>query len=288
VQRNAGTLQDFQNAENDERSAEAALANAILSAQSTLASAQSARVAIDVARHKRSEMEIHAPVPSALPEGVTGTITYAITKRDVSEGQMLKQGEAIAELVIENPLRLRASIPERNSGDVKVGQPVGLMVSSHPGTIFEGQVARINPSVDATSRTFQVEAIVPNDRGLLRPGGFAKASIVTSRNAEATVVPIESVSTYAGVTKVFVVDGGNAHAVPVETGIQGEGWVEVIGDLPRDAQVVTTGQVRLAEGTPVEVRVPETQVAGKDAAPETSRTDAEESRPVARAERSAH
>jgi len=257
LQRNAGAMQDYQNAENDERGAEASLANAILTAQATLAGAQTLRVAIDIARHKRNDLEIHVPSPSAPPEGVTGPVKYAIAKRQVSEGQMLKQGEAIAELVIENPLRLWARVPESHSVDVKVGQPVGLTIASHPGTIFEGKVARINPMVDETSRTFQVEAIVPNNRGLLRPGGLAKASIVTSHNSEATSVPIESVTTFAGVTKIFVVEGGKARAVAVETGLQGDGWVEVIGPLAGEAQVVTTGQVRLADGTPVVVRVPE-------------------------------
>ena len=50
-QRNAGAYQDFQNAENDERSSEAALGTAILNARSALASAQSTKVAIDIAMH---------------------------------------------------------------------------------------------------------------------------------------------------------------------------------------------------------------------------------------------
>ena len=280
IQRNAGALQDFQNAENDERSAEAALANAILTAQSTLANARSLGVAVDLARHKRADLEIHAPTPSAPPEGVTVATTYAIAKRHVSEGQMLRQGDAIAALVIENPLRLWVTVPEKYSSDVRLDQPVGLKVASHPEMVFEGKVARINPTVDATSRTFQVEAVIPNNRGLLRPGGFAKASIVTSRNSEATVVPIESVSTFAGVSKVFVLAGDKVHAVPVETGLQGQGWVEVIGDLPHDGQVVTTGQVRLAEGTPVVVRTPAPESIGKPEAPV-----AEDVKPVAQADR---
>jgi multidrug efflux pump subunit AcrA (membrane-fusion protein) len=268
VQRNAGTMQDLQNAENDERGAEAALANAMLTARSTLVGAQAMRVLHAVRKYRRSEMDIHAPVPSALPEGVTGTVNYALTRRRVSEGQMLKQGDAIAELVIENPLRLWVDVPERFSDDVKMGQPVGITVSAHPGVIFEGKVARINPLVDDKSRTFGVEAVIPNNRGLLRPGGFAKAAIVTSSDSRATVVPIESVATFAGVTKIFVVDADRARAIPVETGLQGKGWVEVIGDFPAAARVVTTGQAHLAEGTPVVVRGEATPVAqaGKDPA----------------------
>jgi RND family efflux transporter MFP subunit len=253
----AGTQQDLDNAENDARSAEAACANAILTAESTLASAQAARVALDVARQARVDMEIRAPVPSQTPPGVTEPLTYAVTKRKASEGQTLKQGDAVFDLVIENPLRLWVNVPERYQADVRAGQPVRVRVASYPDTDFEGTVTRINPSVDPVSRTFQVEAAVPNNRGLLRPGGFAKASILADRNAQADMAPIESVVRFAGVTKLFVVEQDKARAIEVETGKEKAGWVEVIGKLPKGARVVTTGQTQLADGTPVAVRVPE-------------------------------
>jgi multidrug efflux pump subunit AcrA (membrane-fusion protein) len=256
-QRNAGTAQDLQNAENDERAASAALDSATLTARSTLANALAAGVALDVAKQARLDVEIRAPVPFAHPERVTEPAVYAISKRQVGEGEMVKQGEPIAELVIENPLRLRLPVPERFSADVRQGQEVRVRVPAYPGMTFEGKVARINPAVDALSRTFQVEALVPNSRGLLRPGGFAKASIVTDQKAQATVVPLEAIVRFAGVTKLFVVDGEKARAISVETGQEGSGWIEVLGNVPAKARVVVTGQGQLADGTAVAIRQPE-------------------------------
>ncbi|MDR3636160.1 MAG: efflux RND transporter periplasmic adaptor subunit [Isosphaeraceae bacterium] len=254
----AGTQQDLDNAENDVRSAEASCANAILTAESTLASAQAARVALDVARQARLDMEIRAPVPSVTPPGVTEPLTYAVIKRRASEGQTLKQGDPVFDLVIENPLRLWVSVPERYQAEVRAGQSARVRVASYPDTEFEGTVARINPAVDSVSRTFQVEVAVPNNRGLLRPGGFAKASILANRDAQADVAPSEAIVRFAGVTKLFVVEGDKARAIEVETGQVKGGWVEVVGKLPKGAQVVTTGQTQLADGTTVTVRVPET------------------------------
>jgi membrane fusion protein (multidrug efflux system) len=256
--RGAGATQDLQNSENDEQAAEAALANAILTAQATLANARASRAAVDVAMHQRTDTEIRAPIPFARPTGVTGEIEYAVAKRSVAEGEMLKQGDPVFDLVVENPLRLWTNVPERHSAEIQVGQAVRVGVASHTGMNFEGKVARINPSVDATSRTFQVEVSIPNSRGLLRPGGFAKASILTDRNTTAAIVPIESVVKFAGVTKLFVVEAGKARSINVETGQEGQGWVEVLGELPKDAQVVTTGQTQLADATTVTVRKPET------------------------------
>ena len=105
-----------------------------------------------------------------------------------------------------------------------------------PGVAIEGKVARINPSVDSSSRTFQVETLVPNERGLLRPGGFAKASIITDAEAKAAVVPLDSIVRFAGVTKLFIVENGKARSInDIKTGSEGRGWIEVIEQAaPRD------------------------------------------------------
>ncbi len=59
-------------------------------------------------------------------------------------------------------------MPDRHRGEIRVGQPVDLEVEAYPGERFRGAVARVNPSVDRASRTFQVEVHVPNDDRRLR------------------------------------------------------------------------------------------------------------------------
>ena len=100
---------------------------------------------------------------------------------------------------------------------------------------------------------------VSNRRGLLRPGGLARASIVVEAQSKAAVVPIESVVHFAGVTKVFLVDNGKAKALSdIRTGVEGRGWVEIVGErLPAAGDVVTSGQSHLADGSPIVVRKPE-------------------------------
>ncbi|WP_435007677.1 efflux RND transporter periplasmic adaptor subunit [Tundrisphaera lichenicola] len=258
MNKGAGMRENLQNTEADVKAAEAALDDGILAARSTIMAALAAKVGLDVRRQARVDLEIRAPQPSQPPFGLKVPLTYAVTKRSVSEGQMIREGDPAYELVIENPLRLWMNLPERHAADVEIGQDIRVTVSSYPGRTFPGKVSRLNPRVDSTSRTFQVEAAVPNDEGLLRPGGFAKAEIVTDRNANAIIVPLDAIVRYAGVTKLFLVgDDKKAHSLPVETGKEGPGWVELIGTLPEKARVVTTGQSQLADDTPVLVRTPE-------------------------------
>jgi RND family efflux transporter MFP subunit len=257
-QRGAGTMQELEQAQNEHDTSTAAYDNAIFTARTVIATAMSNRVALDQARQALQDMTIRAPVPSVFPAGLTpGTpLEYAVTKRDVSEGQMVRESEKTFELVIENPLRLWGTVPERYSTQVKKGQDARLDVTAFRGEAFPGSVVRINPAVDEVSRTFQVELLVPNAEGKLRPGGFAKATIVTASDSNATVVPIESVVRDVGVVKVFVVDGEVARPVEVETGVEGAGWVEIRGSVSPGTQVVITGQAQLADGTPITIRQP--------------------------------
>lgn len=257
-QKGASTIQELEDYENEFRTASAALENAKATARNVIATAVANWVARDQARQALQDMTIRVPRPGVRPPtgGPTEETVYSVTRRSVSEGQMVKEGEAVFELVIENPLRLWTSVPERYAGAIRVGQAVRISVASHPDAPFEGTVARINPAVDPVSRTFQVEAQVPNERRLLRPGGFAKATIVTESASDAAVVPIEAIVQFAGVTKLFLVENGHARAInDIVTGVEGQGWVEVSSkSLPATGDVVTTGQRLLADGTPVVVR----------------------------------
>jgi len=256
----ASTVQELEDYENEYRSASAAYENARATARNVIASAVANRVARNQAIQALADMIIRVPKPELTPPGSSqaDAVVYAVTKRSVSEGQMVREGEAVCELIIENPLRLWTNAPERYAEQVRVGQPVRITVSSQPDLLFLGKVVRINPSVDAVSRTFQVETQVPNDRRLLRAGGFAKATIITDSAAQAAVAPTESIIRFAGVTKLFFVENGKARSVnDIVTGSEGPGWVEVTSkSLPTSAMVVITGQTQLANGTPVVIRTP--------------------------------
>jgi multidrug efflux pump subunit AcrA (membrane-fusion protein) len=261
TKRGAGTQQELDDAESAYRTAVADYEGAVQTARNVIAAAMSAKVALSQAEQTLKDVRILAPNPKRLPPGLktTAELTFALTRRPVSEGQMIREGDSVAELVIDDPIRLWVQVPEHFVDSVKVGQPARVSTRAHPDMTFAGTISRINPAVDTASRTFQVETLVPNPNGLLRPGGFARASIVTNASALAAVVPPESIIRYAGVTKLFIVENQRARAISdIETGLEGRGWVEVISkELPANAQVVTTGQTQLANQTMVVIKAPE-------------------------------
>jgi RND family efflux transporter MFP subunit len=274
VQRLGGVTsdEDRETAEMNWAVAKAGSQQALLDARATLAAARHRQAALDIALQKLKDTKVlvpgaaatTAPVRLAAADPADGP-EYAVAQRSVSEGEMVYAAPGMAttlyRLIIDRPLKLKATVPERFRGAVKVGQEVRLAVESYPGQEFAGQVARVNPSVDRASRTFQIEVHVPNDDRKLSPGSFAKAQVLT-HTGQAPTVPEEALVTFAGVTKVFVVQGEKAREVQVRTGqvvtVTDQGrprtWIEVEGELPPGAPVITSGQTQLGDGTPVRVR----------------------------------
>jgi RND family efflux transporter MFP subunit len=170
----------------------------------------------------------------------------------------------VFELVLDDVLKLHVMVPERYMAQVRMGLDVEVRVEAYPNEVFPGKVARINPTIDPQSRAFDVEAHVLNPDHRLRHGGFAKADVVVGTADKAITVPLEAVTRFAGVSKVFTVRDETAQEVEIAIGFQGPGWVEVLGGLQVGDEVVTSGQSKLANGTRVTVREHVTKAARPD------------------------
>jgi RND family efflux transporter MFP subunit len=225
----------------------------ILAAHTGLATIQMKQETLAISRQQLSDTFIRTPVPTQQVPGVAD-LTYAISQRSVAEGSFVKSGMEVFKLILDQALKLRVPVPERYAGEVKLGQTVKVHTAAKIMP-YEGTVSRLNPAVDPVTRTFEVEVLIANPGGQLKAGGFAKAYILTRLDNDAAAVPLEAVVQFAGITKIFLVDNGRARIVPVTLGVQETNWVEIASPpLPRDGQVVTSGQSALADDTPVTVR----------------------------------
>jgi RND family efflux transporter MFP subunit len=195
------------------------------------------RSELELARQQLADTVIVAPVDGA------------VSQRQASVGEYLAAGAPVATLVQIHPLRLRLAVPEREAAGVRVGQPVRLTVEGDPNT-YGGLVVRLSPIVQELNRTLTVEAEVPNDRGLLRPGAFARAEIVTEAGQPVVTVPASAVIVFAGVEKVLVVREGKTAEVRVQTGRRLGEHVEIVGGLKRGEPIVASPG-NLTGGQPV-------------------------------------
>jgi RND family efflux transporter MFP subunit len=131
----------------------------------------------------------------------------AVKQRQASVGEYLKQGDPVVTLVRVHPLRLRLTVPEREASAIRIGQEVRLSVEGD-STIYHGRVARLSPAITEANRTLLIEAEIPNERGVLRPGAFAKAEVVIAAGQQVVTVPADAIVTFAGLNKVLMVKNG--------------------------------------------------------------------------------
>lgn len=250
------TVEEYEQLKTDFDVAKSDYQQAAMDAQSTLAAARQKAALLATARQHLADTRLFAPIPTSDNKKVADVDQYFVAERMVTEGEMVEATPmtAVYKLVIDDPLKLRVSAPEREVSQIKVGQPVQISVEAYGDRRFPGQVSRISPAVDLASRSFDVLILVPNSQHELKSGNFGKAEIMTHEDKAALTVPADSIISFAGVTKVFVVQDGKAQGVEVRTGVRGPDWCEVSGALQPGMQVVTSGYTKLANGTPVQVR----------------------------------
>ncbi len=250
----AVTKEDLMDRQTEVRVTEAEYQNQILQVKAIWATVLMKKEALAMSRQQLKDTQIFAATPLSSIPLVSDSISYVITHRPVAEGTFVRVGTELCRLAIDQTLKLRLPVPERYGNDVKLGQRTMLYTASHSQP-FEGKVTRINPAIEPATRTFEVEVQVPNSQRKLHPGGFAKAYIETSKDPNAQVVPISALVTFAGITKIYIVEDGKAKAITVTLGVQTADWVEILTpQLPVNAQVITSGQSALADGSPVAIR----------------------------------
>jgi multidrug efflux pump subunit AcrA (membrane-fusion protein) len=184
------------------------------------------RSELDLARQQLTDTVVLAPIDGAVSQRLT------------SRGEYLAVGAPMATLVRIHPLRLRVSVPEREASAVRAGQVVRLTIEGDP-TVYSGRVVRMAPMVQELNRTLTVEAEIPNERGVLRAGAFARAEIITEMSQPIVTVPTSSLIVFAGVEKVLVVRGGKTAEVRVQTGRRMGESIEIVDGLKRGEAVVT-------------------------------------------------
>lgn len=226
---------------------------AILQAQADLAAARSRQAELEIARQRLTDTKIVAP---SLP-GTANPQRFAISRRTVSIGTYVREGDALFDLVADDPIKFRGSVPEQYVNQVKVDQPVRIMVEGRTEPIV-GKISRVNAAIDTESRTFEVEGIFTNPEHALRPGGFARAWIVVGHDEQAVFVPGSAIVGFAGTDKVFTIKDGKAVEHRIQRGeVRGE-RVQIVSELKDATEVVLSGAAKLARGTPVTATVPPT------------------------------
>jgi RND family efflux transporter MFP subunit len=211
-------------------------------AEQSYRSLQAARARVSVSRKALSDTTVRAPFSGIVAE------------RLVSVGDYVTRGTRVVTVVRIDPMRVELTVPEQAVSLVHAGQPVRLTVDAYPDDVFDATIRFVSPSLRADQRALTVEAIAPNGDGRLKPGLFATASIQQPHSAPALLVPVTSVETVSGTSRVYVIKDGKVEERIVTLGERVRDQIELTSGVSAGEIVAAEPNGRLSDGAAVRVR----------------------------------
>jgi len=179
-------------------------------------------------------MSIHAPIGGM---AVVKTIWKGNNMAEVQEGEEVRAGVPIVDIVNPNSMRVRARVNQADVNGLRVGQAVRVGLDAYPTLSFDGRVAQISPLgvasvLSSKVRTFVVLVDVNGSHPNLMPDLSASLDVALDRTANAIVVPRDALRQDGDRTIVRVKRGDkyedrtvtvgatNAHEAMVASGLE--------------------------------------------------------------------
>lgn len=183
--------------------------------------------------------------------------------RQIDEGQYLTAGTTVVTLQALDPIFIDFYVPQQDLAQLKAGETVAATLDAYPGTRFSGTISSINSKVDAASRNVQVRASFRNADRRLVPGMYANVDIDNGAPTTHITLPQSAITYNPYGDTVFLVkqsgvdDKGKPKATVQQTfvtlGATRGDQVAVLSGVAAGDVVVTAGQMKLRNGTPVVV-----------------------------------
>jgi RND family efflux transporter MFP subunit len=196
-----------------------------------------------------AEIRLGYTVLSATEPGFVG-------ERYVDEGSLLSPNSPLISIIGIDSVIVRATIIERDYGQISVGQSAEVEVDAFPGELFDGKVARIAPVLQESSRVAKMEVEVDNRTHRLKPGMFTTITVMLEEKIGRQVIPTGAIVRKDGMEGIFVIENdvdSDAHVArfkAIKTGIATDVETEILSP-EIEGPVVTLGQHLLDDGSMV-------------------------------------
>jgi membrane fusion protein, multidrug efflux system len=212
------------------------------------ASHRQAQSAVDQSSALIARKTIRAPF-----DGVAGI-------RQVNLGQYLKEGDPIVTLQAFDPIYANFSLPQQDLAKLAVGLKVEVQLDAFGNEIFNGKITAINSIVEQSTRNVQVQATLPNADYKLRPGMFAKVSVLMNESKTVVAIPATAIHYAPYGNSIFIVSEmkdqqGKAYKGVreqfVKVGQARGDLIAVDSGLSAGEEIVTSGVFRLRNAAPI-------------------------------------
>jgi RND family efflux transporter MFP subunit len=190
---------------------------------------------------------------------VSAPISGIIGKRYYDVGDMANPSQPLVTIVQMDRVKIEFDATEVDLGKLSIGQEAKIKVKAYPDLIFTGKVDKISPVLDPSTRMAQVEVLVDNPDGKLKPGMYSQVEVTTGIIQNVIVVPryaaienttMESINGEDQVVKnyyVFIVDSSRAIQKKLDVSYVNHKSLAVDSGIQVGDQLVIEGQNNLRD-----------------------------------------
>lgn len=201
-----------------------------------------------------SSADIEALTAQIEKTEIRAPFTGTIGLRQISEGAYITPQSNIATLQDVNQVKIEFSVPERYTNQIKVGSDISFSVENNAEK-FVARIYAIEPKIDLNTRNLTVRALSANVGKLLYAGGFAEIELSLSQNAQALLIPSESIIPQIKGKAVFLIKNGKAVLQPIKTGTRLDKDVQVLEGIQLGDTIATSGMLQLRPDAPALVKI---------------------------------
>ena len=186
-------------------------------------------------------------------------LTGVVLSRQADVGDFVESGATILELGDLSNLEVTVQVSELDISRLSVGQSASVRLDAFPGEgAITGQIKRISPVADSTSRLIPVQVSVPNLNGKIGSGLLARVQFSSGQQAR-VVVPTSALEVGKEDSAIFVVEGEGqkrkAIARPVRVGQKTQAQIEILSGLEAGESFVVESDRPLSSGQAVRLSI---------------------------------
>ena len=183
---------------------------------------------------------------------IVSPVNGFVARRAVDPGAFVGQNSPVVDVVDLSIVRLVVNVVEKDLKQLQAGDDATVEVDAFPGEKFTGRIARVAPVLDPATRTAPIEIEIPNPTSRLKPGMYARISIVTDQRKESLVVPTNAVVDLGGRRGVFLANADNTVTFrSVRIGFEEDTQIEILDGLNEGDRIVTVGAGALTDSARV-------------------------------------
>jgi len=219
---------------------------AVTAAELAVASLSLAKANLELAQLNLRESTIVSPI-----DGI-------VTAKHIDLGNLIRAGERLVTVADMKTVKVVVAVAEKYAAKVVVGVPVRIRVDAYQDKEFNAKVYSIYPALDDQTHTMQIEIRLNNETLLLKPGMFARVTLITKQKENVVIIP-RDVILGGKIDKhyVYVIgeenDGKIAHKRIVEIGIKQGDRYEITEGLKAGQTLVVNGMNFLMDGIGVRI-----------------------------------